>query len=274
MRPKNDSRLLADFWERGRSEDCPVFNTHAHYGPYGAIYFPGRGKAEAMIRSMDRAGVAVAVVSSHAALRDPKEGNEVTAGAIAAYPDRFRGYVVVNPHYPELAAEAVEHYDRWVERGFVGFKIHPGGHQYPLSGPKYQPMFEFAEAKRIPVLSHTWGNDPNCGSLQVQKIVSDYPNIPFLAGHTIHGEWQAAAAIAKAHPNVYLELTAAYHVSGLLEYLAAEVGTERILFGDDLPWFDPFHAIGCILSAHIDDEGRRDILYRNAEALFELKLLA
>lgn len=271
MRPTNDSTILHDYWAHGKSADCPVFNTHAHYGPYGAIYFPGQGKAEAMIRSMDRAGVGLAVMSSHAALRDPIEGNEVTAGAVSQYPDRFRGYVVVNPNYPQQAAEDIFNYARWQERRFVGFKIHPSGHQYPLSGPNYQPMFEIAEAEGIPVLSHTWGKDPYCGSAQVRAVVQKYPRLYFLAGHTIHGEWDEAVAIANDHSNVYLELTAAYSVSGLLEHLVAGVGAERILFGDDLPWFDPMHAIGCILGAHISDDARRLILYGNAERLFGLK---
>ena len=40
-----------------------------------------------------------------------------------------------------------------------------------------------------------------------------------------------------------------------------------MLFGTDLPWFSPLHGIGCVLSAEITDEDRRNILYRNAEKL-------
>jgi len=40
-----------------------------------------------------------------------------------------------------------------------------------------------------------------------------------------------------------------------------------VLFGDDLPWFDPTYATGCVLFAHITDEDKRAILYRSATAL-------
>jgi len=46
-------------------------------------------------------------------------------------------------------------------------------------------------------------------------------------------------------------------------------GSEKMLYGTDLPWFDPHYVIGCILFARIDDEDRHNILHRNAERLLE-----
>jgi predicted TIM-barrel fold metal-dependent hydrolase len=40
-----------------------------------------------------------------------------------------------------------------------------------------------------------------------------------------------------------------------------------MLFGTDLPWFDPHHAIGALLSADISDEDRHNICHCNAEKL-------
>jgi predicted TIM-barrel fold metal-dependent hydrolase len=65
-------------------------------------------------------------------------------------------------------------------------------------------------------------------------------------------------------------LTAVFDDRGLIEKFAAEVGSERMLFGTDLPWFDPQHAIGVLLSAQINDEDRHNICHRNAEKLLTL----
>ena len=46
------------------------------------------------------------------------------------------------------------------------------------------------------------------------------------------------------------------------------VGSQKVLFGTDLPWFEEHFGIGCVVLAHISDEDRRNILYRNAERLF------
>jgi predicted TIM-barrel fold metal-dependent hydrolase len=71
---------------------------------------------------------------------------------------------------------------------------------------------------------------------------------------------------------VYLELTAAYSVRGSLEIMCEVAGSSKITFGTDHPWFNPHYGIGCILSAYMTDEDRRNILYRNAQRLFGLPL--
>jgi hypothetical protein len=75
--------------------------------------------------------------------------------------------------------------------------------------------------------------------------------------------------VARRYPNVYLELTAAYAVRGLIERMVETVGEQRIIFGYDLPWFDPHYAIGCVVMAHISESARRAILRENALRLLE-----
>ena len=54
---------------------------------------------------------------------------------------------------------------------------------------------------------------------------------------------------------------------GVLERFVGELGSERILFGTDLPWFSTFYYIGAILDADITDDDRRNIFYRNGKKL-------
>ena len=44
---------------------------------------------------------------------------------------------------------------------------------------------------------------------------------------------------------------------------------DKILYGDDLPWFNPHYGIGCVLFSRISDEARHAILHENAERVFE-----
>ena len=55
---------------------------------------------------------------------------------------------------------------------------------------------------------------------------------------------------------------------GLVENLVNRVGSERLLFGTDMPWFDEYQAVGGVLSADISENDMRNILYRNAERIF------
>jgi len=69
--------------------------------------------------------------------------------------------------------------------------------------------------------------------------------------------------MAKDYPQLYLDLCAVMDDRGVLELFVERAGSEKVLFGTDLPWFDPHYYIGAILSADISDEERRDIFYRN-----------
>jgi len=66
---------------------------------------------------------------------------------------------------------------------------------------------------------------------------------------------------------VYLDLAAVFECRGTIELFVARGASRRLLFGTDLPWFSPLHGIGCVLSAEISDEDRRNIFHRNAELL-------
>jgi len=264
----NESKLWQDYITRGKSDECPVISAHAHYGPYQGIYFPDRGEAESMVKMMDRAGVRLSICASHASLVDPARGQAVMAEAIGRYPDRFRGYWSINPNYPKLVDEAVERFAD--SPGMVGFKFLSDYHRYPITGPRYTPVLEYANEHGVPVLMHTWGGSVYDGPKLWSELAERYPNVPFLMGHSGYGDWDTAIDIAKAYDNVYLELCAAYHANGVIERMVREVGSHKVLYGEDLPWFDPQYAIGCVLCAHITDEERHDILHRNAERLFGL----
>ena len=261
---KNPSRLAADFLSDGRSADCPVLDMHGHYGPFAGIYMPSP-YAEGMLRSMDRCGVAAVAISSHAALVDAERGNRETAEVIAEHRGRFYGYAVINPNYPEQARREL---DGFAERpGFVGLKFHPDWHDHPLTGDGYLPALEYAADARLLVLSHTWGESRCSRPALVGEVAARFPGAVFLLGHSGYGEWEAAFAVAREHENCYLELTAAYRVGGIIERMVAEVGSDKIVFGTDLPWCDPHWGIGAVCFSRIGEEDRHNILHGNAERL-------
>ncbi len=262
----NDSLIAREFLETGRSESCPVIDMHAHYGPFNGIYMPNDQPAQ-MIATMDRCGVETIVSSGHTALADMTRGNAEMAAITPHYPGRWYAYLVYNPNYPVEGRAELESYD--ARPTFVGLKFHPTMHKYPLTGEGYRPALEFAAARRLMVLSHTWGGSAYDSPAHVAEVAARYPEVTFLAGHSGHGEFEACMDVARKYPNVYLELTAAYAVRGLIERMVEHVGAHKILFGYDLPWFDPHYAIGCVVMAHISDSARRAILRENA-----LRLLA
>jgi predicted TIM-barrel fold metal-dependent hydrolase len=264
------SELAAEFWEHGRAESCPVYDMHGHMGPLASIFFPRCEPAD-MVRSMDGSGVRMLCFSHHSALMSPDVGNSLAIEAVRQFPDRFRAYLAVNPHYPELSAADLAAYDA-LSDVYVGLKLLADYHKVAIDDEPYRAALEFANERGILVLSHTWGGSSFDGPDNVRRVAERYPNVRFLAGHSFHPHWDAAVAVADDCPNVWLELTAVLGFRSALEMMCDGAGSERMVYGTDLPWFDEHQCIGSVLCAEITDEDRHNILHRNAEKLLTGKL--
>jgi len=259
-----DSPLAQAFYEKGRLDDCPLLDFHAHMYEVSGMLLP-RATPEGMLRTMDAANVALVCFCGHETMGLPQLEESQDIAAVRRYPDRFRAYHAVLSRYLDPARDLARmgsHRDV-----FVGFKFHPDWYGVPLSDPRHQPYWEYADAHRLLVLSHTWGNSANDGPGEVERILQRYPNLVFLAGHSFHGEWPRGPELARDYPNLYLELTAVLDNRGELDKIVAAVGSTRVLFGTDLPWFSTFHGLGAVLSAEMTDEDRRNIFYRNGARL-------
>jgi predicted TIM-barrel fold metal-dependent hydrolase len=262
---KNPSEIAKEFVEKGYSSECPVIDTHTHFGPGQGIYFP-KVTAEQMIDTMGRCGVKYSISTPHMALVDTDRGNMQTAELVKNHPDRFKGYWGVNPNYPDRTERDLARFEDF--DGFVGFKFLSDYHKVAITDGRYAPVLEYAQERKLPILMHTWGNSGLDGPALVEQVAKKYPDVRILMGHAGYGQWGKAIQVARDHPNVYLELTAAYSVRGAIEAMVEGAGSEKILFGTDLPWFDPHYGIGCVLFAKIAEQDRHNILHKNAETLF------
>lgn len=255
--------LVEAFFRAGKADECPVYDLHGHMGPFSSIYFPFE-TPEAMITRMDRAGVRALVFSHHGALLSPELGNRPTVEAVSRFPDRLRGYCVANPNYPDRLRAELDAYSQ-NEDVFVGFKLHGSMHTVALTDPRYQPVFEYADHRELPVLMHTWGGSRFDGEEQVASVAERYRRITFLLGHSLHNDWDAAIRLARRFDNVVLELCAVLDErTGVLERFVQEADPGRIVFGTDLPWFSYHYYIGSVLGSDISDEHREAIFFRNA----------
>ena len=259
------SKLAKEFFEKGKSNDCPVYDLHGHMGPlYGiCIHYP---QPEEMVEMMGRAGVKMLVFCHHATLFSVDRGNKPGIEAVRKFPDKLRAYCRVNPNYPEMLKEDLKNFDEYKDV-YVGFKFLADYHGVPVSDSRYEPAWQFADERKLLVLLHTWGKSPFDGAEVVRKVAPKYKNAKILLGHSCFGDWDAAIRLVKDFPNVYLELTSILAYRGILEKLVEGAGSQRIIYGTDFPWFSHHYCIGSVLSAEINDEDRHNILHRNAEKL-------
>ena len=273
----NDTLSKRELWEKGRSDAWPVIDMHGHMGPWPGIWFP-RASAESMVHTMDQAGVRMLCFCHHAALLSPDIGNAANVEAVRKFPDRLRAYFGINPHYPEMIARDLAGWDDHRDV-YVGIKLLSGYHGVAMDAPAYEAAWRFADEHKLLALCHTWGNTQFNSRSHVSHVAQRYPNVRILMGHSLYGCWDDAIAVGREFPHVYLELTSVLRNRGVLESFVEAGLSGQILFGTDLPWFDPHADIGAVLGADITDGDRHNILHRNAERLLasvgvELKPLA
>lgn len=235
-----------------------ILDAHAHVGPYHR-FFVADPSGEAMVRVMDRCGVAGCVVSSLLAVElDADAGNEETAALCAAHPDRFAGYVVVNP-WQDPAGQL----DRWRDHpSFVGVKLHPDLHEYPLDGPRYAPVWEYAEHTSRPVLVHTWAGSPYDDLSHVDRVATDHPRVWILAGHSgvLPGSFDQAIDVARRNRRVLLELCGSYMHGRAITEMVRAVGAGQVVYGSDFPFIDLRMSLGRVVFARMTDDERAAVL--------------
>ncbi len=252
-------------------DDVYIVDAHAHMGPYFAFMIGDEGSAEAMVRSMDRLGIDVSILSPHIAITcDYREGNRQAYEAARRFPGRIVPFVVVNPNYPVAEIEA--EISRWHEDGGItAFKLHSRLHSATCLDDGYAPAYEYANEHGLPILSHSWNGEG--GPEKVIETLSErYENIQFVNAHSSSG-WEVidqACDLAEQFDRVHLDLTGSRLVYGGLERMVARVGADRILWGTDNPFIDPRPGLGRMLCAQVSDDDKRKMLGLNAKELYRL----
>jgi predicted TIM-barrel fold metal-dependent hydrolase len=238
-----------------------IIDLHAHLGAY-AFAIPDLSAA-GMVASMDRLGVARTVVSHMACMSaEAERGNRALQAAVQAPPGRLLAYVSVWPFSREWVRERAEH---WLAQpGFVGVKIH-NSTGFPYSDPAYEPLYALADARRLPVLLHTWGSAEEF--TQIAALAARYPEAAFLLAHSGSNNEPGYVALARDHPHVYLDTTLSSVRRGLLERLVEAAGAAKIVWGSDVYFLNQAQQLGRVLGARLDDETKLQILGRNAAAL-------
>lgn len=249
----------------------PIFDCHGHLGIHPD--FPAyKCKPEEMIEVMDLLNIeTLAVTSTLACYHDCPRGNTEVAEVLKRYPKCFRGYITVNPNPP---GEALSELERWVSFHTPPLiKLHPDLHKYPVDGPHYRAVWDYAHQTRAIVLVHTWDSDANCGPLQLAPIAQEFMQARIILGHagvTWRG-YQQAMQVAENAPNTFLDISGSQSHRTVIEVMVSRLGAGRILFGSDMPYLEAAVSLGRVLTARISDQDKELILRENFRALLHEK---
>lgn len=259
---------IADKARKGEPLDnIIIIDGHCHIGLCHNFHIPC-SNAEGLICSMDAIGINIACISAMSSIGpDYRYGNEIVIDAVSKYPGRFIGYAVVNPNYEDDMEAELERCLSY--SGIKAIKLHPGIHGCPADHKNYHKAYELANERHYTVLIHTWGR--NDVSL-VDKIASQYPDANFIMGHSGADilAMEDTIKIVNKRENVFSDLTISMVYEGNVEWFVGEMGSKKVLFGTDMPYFDPRPNFGRVALAQISDDEKKDILGLNMKKLLNI----
>jgi predicted TIM-barrel fold metal-dependent hydrolase len=224
---------MAATWEWVRKKipaGTQVFDAHAHIG----VDIDGRAMTGVGMKArMEAANIYRSIIFplNDPNARDDYSGpNDVIWDAYEEHPDAFVPFFRLNPH----KNYEIE-FDRCVERGFRGLKIHPVSQEFELDDERVVKLFEMAAAADLPVLVHA--------GFAMQRIVEPLlptverlPELRLILGHSAMVELLAATRAFEEHPNVLFETSVVKAKD--LYILFCSLDPTRICYGSDIPYGD------------------------------------
>src|SRR3954470_8297574 len=248
------------------------------------------GLAAQWIAELDRFDVrrACFIASSHG-----DEGS--VAEAVAAYPERFFGYFMLDPLQPDardrVAAAARNPH-------LHGMCLFPAMHTYAITDSRLVPLLALAPDSRLAVFVH-------CGAISVgvrkklslpsqfdlrysnpldlHPVALHFPQIRFIVPHFGAGMLRETLMLADLCENVLLDTSSSNRwaiyenlkLRDVYQRAISVVGTERLLFGTDSSFFPRgWHSaifdaqITAMYEIGLDQKQAEQILRTNLEHLF------
>ena len=210
------------------------------------------GLASRWIAELDRHGVRRAALIASV----PADEHSVSA-AVSAYPDRFFGYLMIDPLQPD----AIERIKAAASDPHLHCMcLFPAMHTYSIVDERLVPLFEIASDNGLAVFVH-------CGALSVgvrkklglpsqfdlrfsnplslHPVALHFPKIRFVVPHFGAGLFREALMLADLCPNVYLDTSSTNRWMGyegldlrtVFRRALDVAGAGRLLFGSDSSFF-------------------------------------
>ena len=249
--------------------NTPVIDFHAHggsWGRYGVIDDP-----KLYIKLMDSAGIDKACINS-IFFGDARWANNLVYDRfVTKFPDRFIGVAFATPHYPQETIKELER--SFNELNFKFLKLYPLYYGQPSVSDGFQPIFEWANQKEIPIMCHgRYGTDaPGTTQLKrYEKFTKEYPKIKWVIAHAGGGADLDSVKTAKELPNIWLETCGSGNGLYAVSYAVNHGLSDRILFGSDMPIMDYRNQIAKVITADISNDDKKKILGLNAIKLLDL----
>jgi hypothetical protein len=252
-------------------------------GSEKALEALGKLTVEDFIRLMDGAGITICVL--HGEDMESTYGrridNGLVAGLVHKYPDRFRGFIGVDPH---KGRKALKEIDRMVGEGLCGVMIAPWEHRLFTDDKKYFPIYERCIRHDIPIWIHTSLNFSHVIPMEygrpliLDRVAVRYGDLKIIAGHAGWPWVTEMVAVLWRHENVYADISGirpkymGMHNTGWepLVHYGNTILQDKILFATAWPLVMFDTAVSDVNGLPLKPETRQKWFYKNAARLLKI----
>ncbi|TEU00739.1 MAG: amidohydrolase [Dehalococcoidia bacterium] len=207
--------------------------------------------------------------------------NEWTCEVAREHPQLI-AFIGLDPSMNE--DELVAEIDLRRERGGRGIKLQPANQRFYPNDRRLWPVYDRAQALGLPIIFHSGAGarGPQAADYahprHFPEVLSTFPRLTAVMAHLAWGDFAACADLASAYPNVFFDCCGVINGTEKRPALSDEkaaaalrqVGTERVMFGSDYPWYDPVLDAARIRRLPLADAEKRAVLHDNAQRILAL----
>lgn len=242
-------------------------------------YEPKTFSVEEMIKEMERFNVEKGVFAG----RDLETtfgwclNNDIVASVVSKYPDRFVGFIGVDPNKGLLAIEEIERCSKIT--GMKGLAMDPYMHKKPLDDSIYYPIYKKCCELGLPVLLTTGPGAripetliSDAAPTRIDKVARDFPELVIVASHGCWPWFYEMIAVAWRHANVYFEFSLYESLPGAEEYVRAAntIIPDKVLFASAMPFRTLEQAVETYNNLGLTEKVRKMVMYENAKRILRL----
>lgn len=156
-----------------------------------------------------------------------KPDNDAVASLVRAHPDRFWGWIFLNPKN----ADALDDLEKYRDvPGMVGIKLHPHWHDWPIAS--VLPIVRRARELSMPLLIHFGFGDRG----DVRALCDAAGDTPVVAAHAGFPFYRDLWRLADAYPRLHVDLSSPYIDEALARRAVEAMGPGRCVYGTDAPY--------------------------------------
>jgi predicted TIM-barrel fold metal-dependent hydrolase len=168
--------------------------------------------------------------------------------------------------------------------GARGIKIHPVAQAFMPDDPGMDQIYSECEERDLGVIAHAGASKGATEWAEPRAyaaVLAAHPRLNLVLAHLGGARWRQARELAEGFANVSFDLCEIIAWTGApgaptrdqLGRMIALIGSDRVLFGTDFPWYDVESTIDQVLDLpHLSHDEKEAILGANAIRTLGLNL--